>query len=454
MQTILVVGGGYAGFYTAWKLEEKLRRDEARVVVVDPRPYMTYQPFLPEVLAGSVEARHAAVSLRRHLRRATLISGTVVAVDHAHRTATVQPAEGPEFALGYDIIVVTAGAVTRKLAIPGVAEQAIGMKHVEEAVAIRDRLLTAFDRASTLEPGPLRRRLLTVTFVGGGFSGVEGFGELLSLATSLMRAYPELNPAELQFHLVEARDRILPEVSDGPGQWVVRSLEKRGARIHLNAQLISARDGHVVLSTGEEFDSDLIVWTVGNAANPMVRSHTDLPIDGRGMLIVRADLRVGTESEPVPDAWGAGDDAAIPDLAVSRPGAVTVPNAQHAVRQGKLLARNIVATLRGRKAKQYVHRSLGTVATLGLGRGIFQYRGIVIKGLPAWLMHRGYHVLAVPSWERKTRVLAVWLTAAVFGRDIVSLASLQDPRRAFVTGDDPVEPPAHPPIRSQHVQSA
>jgi NADH:ubiquinone reductase (H+-translocating) len=440
MRTILVVGGGYAGFYTAWKLEKKLRRDEARVVVVDPRPYMTYQPFLPEVLAGSVEARHAAVSLRRHLRRTTLISGRVVAIDHAHRTATVQPAEGPQFPLSYDIIVVTAGAVTRKLATPGVAEQAIGMKHVEEAVAIRDKLLTAFDRASTLEPGPLRRRLLTVTFVGGGFSGVEGFGELLSLATSLMRAYPELDPGELEFHLVEARDRILPEVSDGPGRWVVRSLDKRGAHVHLNTQLVSARDGHVVLSTGEEYDSDLIVWTIGNAANPMVRSHTDLPIDARGMLMVRADLRVGTDNEPVPDAWGAGDDAAVPDLAAGRPGAVTVPNAQHAVRQGKLLAENIVASIRGRKVKRYLHHSLGTVATLGLGRGIFQYRRIVIKGLPAWLMHRGYHVLAVPTWERKLRVLAIWLTAAVSGRDIVSLASVQDPRHAFRTDDEPVEP--------------
>ncbi|GAA4672085.1 NAD(P)/FAD-dependent oxidoreductase [Phytohabitans rumicis] len=454
MRTILVVGGGYAGFYTAWKLEQKLRRDEARVVVVDPRPYMTYQPFLPEVLAGSVEARHAAVSLRRHLRRARLISGTVVAVDHAHRTVVVQPADGPPFALGYDIIVVTAGAVTRKLGIPGVAEQAIGMKHVEEAVAIRDRLLTSFDRASTLEPGPLRRRLLTVTFVGGGFSGVEGFGELLSLATSLIRAYPELSQTELEFHLVEARDRILPEVTDGPGRWVVRSLEKRGARVHLNAQLVSARDGHVVLSTGEEFDSELIVWTVGNAANPMVRSHTDLPVDERGMLVVRADLRVGTESEPVPDAWAGGDDAAVPDLAAGRPGAATVPNAQHAVRQGKLLAKNIVATLRGRKPKQYVHHSLGTVATLGLGRGIFQYRGIVITGLAAWLMHRGYHVLAVPSWERKIRVLAIWLVAAVFGRDIVSLASVQDPRRAFRTAGEPVEPPPQPPVHVHDAQPA
>jgi NADH dehydrogenase len=437
VRTILVVGGGYAGFYTAWKLEKKLRRDEARVVVVDPRPYMTYQPFLPEVLAGSVEARHAAVSQRRHLRRTTIISGSVVNVDHAHRTATIKPAEGPEFALAYDIIAVTAGAVTRQLGVPGIAETAIGMKHVEEAVAIRDRLLTNFDRASTLEPGPLRQKLLTVTFVGGGFSGVEGFGELLSLATALTKVYPELSVADVRFHLVEARDRILPEVTDKPGEWVVRSLEKRGAQVHLNAQLVSANEGHVVLSDGTEFDSDLIVWTVGNAVNPMVRNHTDLPIDARGMLVVRADLRVGTDSEAIPDAWGAGDDAAVPDLAAGRPGVATVPNAQHAVRQGKLLAKNIVASLRGREPKQYKHHSLGTVATLGLGRGIFQYKGIVIKGLPAWLMHRGYHVLAVPSWERKARVLAVWLTAVVFGRDIVSLASVQDPRRAFVTGGEP-----------------
>ncbi|SNT63906.1 NADH dehydrogenase [Asanoa hainanensis] len=432
MRTILVVGGGYAGFYTAWKLEKKLRKEEARVVLVDPRPYMTYQPFLPEVLAGSVEARHAAVSQRRHLRRTKIISGSVVTVDHANRTATIRPAEGAEFALAYDIIAVTAGAVTRQLGVPGVADQAIGMKHVEEAVAIRDRLLTNFDRAATLEPGPERSKLLSAAFVGGGFSGVEGFGELLSLATALTKPYPEIKKSEIAFHLVEARDRILPEVTDEPGRWVVRSLEKRGAHIHLNATMQSAVDGHVVLSDGTEFDTDLIVWTVGNAATAMVRNHTDLPVNERGMLTVRADLRVGTDAEPVPDAWGAGDDAAVPDLAV--PGTWTVPNAQHAVRQGKLLASNIVASLRGREPKQYKHHSLGTVATLGLGRGIFQYKRIVIKGLPAWLMHRGYHVLAVPTWERKVRVLAIWLAAAVYGRDIVSLASVQDPRRAFVAG--------------------
>ena len=378
--------------------------------------------------------------MRRHLRRTKLVPGSVVRLDHDRRTATVQPAEGPECSLHYDAVVLTAGAVTRRLDVPGVAEHAIGMKHVEEAVTIRDRLLTAFDRASTLPPGPRRRRLLTVTVVGGGFTGVEAFGELLSLATSLLRRYPELRSDDLGFHLVEASRRILPEVSDGPGRWVLRSLEKRGAHIHLDARLVSAQDGHVVLSTGEEFDSELIVWTVGNAANPMVARHTDLPVDGNGMLVVRSDLRGGTETDPVPDAWGAGDGAAVPDLAADRADASTVANAQHAVRQGKLLARNIVASLRGRPVKRYVHHSLGTVATLGLGRGVFQYRRIVVKGFPAWLMHRGYHVLAVPSWERKIRVLVIWLTAAAFGRDIVSLAAVQEPRRAFLGADDLPQP--------------
>ncbi|MET7995713.1 FAD-dependent oxidoreductase [Amycolatopsis sp. NPDC005232] len=437
MRKILIVGGGYAGFYAAWKLEKKLRRDEAEVTVVDPRPYMTYQPFLPEVVAGSIEARHAAVSLRRHLHRTRIITGMVDAIDHKRRSVTIRRAGGDPFEQGYDVVVVTAGAVTRKFPVPGIAEQAIGLKHVEEAVAIRDRLLTSFDRAAVLPPGPHRQKLLTATFVGGGFSGVEGFAELLSLATALLKRYPELHRDELRFHLVEASGRILPEVTDSPGRWVVRFLRRRGAQVHLDTQIRSMTGGHVVLSTGEEFDSELIVWTAGNAANPVVEKHTDLPVDERGFVVARPDLRVGTDAEPVPDAWAAGDDAAIEDLTSPIPGARTVPNAQHAVRQGKLLARNIVATMRGGKPKNYRHHSLGSIAELGIGHGIFQYRRFVIKGPLAWLMHRGYHVLAVPSWERKVRVLVIWLTAGLFGRDILSLASVQHPRDAFLDGGEP-----------------
>lgn len=444
MQHIVVVGGGYAGFYAAWGLEKRLRRGEARVTVIDPRPYMTYQPFLPEVASGSVEARHATVPLRRHLRRTRVLAGAVTRIDHAARRVTVAPRDGRPFDLDYDVVVVTAGAVTRTLPIPGLVDTAIGLKQVEEAVAVRDHVLTAFDRAAVLPPGPERRRLLTFTFVGGGFSGVEAFGETLSLATSLLASYPELGADDLAFHLVEARDRILPEVTDGPGAWVVRHLRGRGARVHLGAQLRSAEHGHVVLSTGEEFDSGLVVWTAGNAANPVVSRHTDLPVTARDLVRVRADLRVvDADGAVVPDAWAAGDDAAVPDLA-GAPGALTVPNAQHAVRQGRLLAANLVAALRGRRLRDYVHHSLGVVATLGRHQGVFQYRRLVLTGLPAWLAHRGYHVLAVPTWERKLRVLLVWLGAALGGRDIGSLGAVVDPRRAFVTGGD--VPSAIPPV--------
>ncbi len=440
MRRILIVGGGYAGFYTAWHLEKRLRRNEAEVTLVDPRPYMTYQPFLPEVTAGSVEARHVAVAHRSHLERTSLVAGSIVRIDHARRTAVVRPLEGPDRELEYDTIVVTAGAVTRTFPIPGVAETAIGLKHVEEAVAIRDRLLTAFERAATLPPGPERSKLLTVTVVGGGFSGVEAFGELLSLATALLKRYPELRFPELSFHLVEARSRILPEVTDRPGAWVVRHLQKRGAQVHLETQLVSAADGHVVLSDGTEYDTELLIWTAGNGANPVVAKHTDLPLDARGLVRVLPDLRVGTDGKVVPDAWAAGDDAAVPDLASPVPGALTVPNAQHAVRQGKRLAANLVADLRGQRPRPYRHTSLGVVATLGLGHGIFQWRGIVIKGFPAWVMHRGYHVLAVPTWERKVRVLLLWISAVLFGRDIVSLQAVQHPRAAFTGHGEPPRP--------------
>lgn len=440
MKDIVIVGGGYAGFYTAWKLEKKLGRGEARVTVIDPRPAMTYQPFLPEVAAGSVEARHVVISFRRHLRRTRLIAGAVTRIDHAARRVTVAAQDGEPFDVPYDIVVVTAGAVTRTFPIPGLLEEAIGMKQVEEAVAIRDHILTAFDRASVLPPGPERRKLLTVTFVGGGFSGVEGFGETLSLAHALLASYPELSEDDVSFHLIEATHRILPEVSETPGRWVVDHLRSRGGHVHLDAQLLSAVDGHVVLSSGEEYDSGLIVWVAGNAANPVVTSHTDLPLTARGYVRVRADLRVEGDDGIVPDAWAAGDDAAVPDLASSKPGALTVPNAQHAVRQGKRLAKNLVAVLRGGEPENYVHHTLGVVATLGLGRGIFQCKRIVVRGFAGWVMHRGYHVLAVPTWERKIRVLLIWLGALIGGRDIASLGSITEPRRAFVSGGVPDAP--------------
>jgi len=430
VKRIVIVGGGYAGFYTAWGLEKRLRRGEASITVVDPAPYMTYQPFLPEVAAGSVEARHAIVPLRTTLRSTRILSGHVTDINHAERVVHARLADGTITTIGYDEVVVTAGAVTRVLEVPGVAELAIGFKRIEEAVAVRDAVLTAFDQAASLPSGTERQRRLSVTFIGGGFAGVEGFAEVLSLARALVRFHPGIAFRELDFHLVDASDRILPEVTLAASGRVIRFLERLGATVHLGTTVTSVVDGRVQLSTGETFDCGLVVWTAGIAANPVIARHTDLPLTDRGLVVVRPDLRVGTAQDPVANAWAAGDDAAVPDL-IAGPGAYTVPNAQHAVRQGRRLAKNLVAVLRGREPRPYRHRNLGTIATLGLGSGIFQSGPITLTGLPAWLCHRGYHVLAIPTWERKVRVSLGWLGALVLGRDIASLATVQHPRDAF-----------------------
>jgi NADH dehydrogenase len=428
---ILIVGGGYAGFYTAWKLEKQLRKGEAEVTIVDPLPYMTYQPFLPEVAAGSIEPRHAVVAHRRHLKSTNVITAKVTYIDHAKKTATIQPPLGESYDFEYDIVVVTAGAVSRTFPIPGVADQAVGLKTIEEAVYIRDKMLTNFDKAATLPAGPERDRLLTVTVVGGGFAGIEIFAELRSFASALLKKYPELSFDDTHFHLIEAMGRIMPEVSLPTSHWVIKNLAERGAEIHLDTQLTSAVDGVIQLSTGESFETDLIVWTAGVMANPTIVRHTDLPIEERGRLRVRADLRVGTDEEIVADAWGAGDVSAVPDLTGAGVGGYCVPNAQHAVRQGKLLAKNLVASMRGELPRQYVHKSLGAVAGLGLGIGVMQSGKLALKGVIGWLAHRGYHGLAMPSWERKWRVIWGWWNNFWLGRDIVSLEALQTPRAVF-----------------------
>lgn len=428
---ILIVGGGYAGFYTARKLNSWLRRGEAEVTVVDPLPYLTYQPFLPEVAGGSIEPRHAVVGQRNHLRRTNVITAKVTAINHAEKFATITPEVGESWEFEYDIVVVTAGSVSRTFPIPGVADEAIGMKTIEEAIAVRDRLIDNFNRAANLPEGPERDRLLTFVLVGGGFAGIETIAELRSLASALLRFYPTIAFDEVKFHLVEAMDRIMPEVSLKTSHWVLRNLAERGVELHLETQLTGATGGVMELSTGEKFEADTLIWTAGVMASPMLRG-TDLPLEERGRLRVQADLRVVNDDGVVEDAWGAGDVAAVPDLTGAGVGGYCVPNAQHAVRQAKRLARNIVADLRGDAPVDYFHKNLGAVAGLGIGYGVYQWRKLAIKGVIAWIMHRGYHGLAIPMWERKIRVFGNWAMHFVLRRDIVSLGTARDPRAAFV----------------------
>ena len=343
---ILVVGGGYLGLVTAQNLLKNLGRGEATVTVIDPNPYMTYQPFLPEVAAGSIEPRHAVVPLRRNLPGAEVITGKVTSINHADKFVVVETENDEPFELDYDNIIMAAGSVARTLPIPGLKENAIGLKRIEEAVALRDHLLSRLADAALMEDDEERRKALTFVFVGGGFAGIELLAELEDVVRSAISQYETLTEADVRFVLVEALGRVMPEVGEAQARWVVEHLRERGIDVYLETFLQDCTDKHIKLSNGEEFDADTIVWSAGVKANPVL-VDSDLPIDERGRVTVRADLRVEGEDGVVEGAWAAGDNAAVPDLSGGGVGGYCVPNAQHAVRQAPVLAANVLAALRG-----------------------------------------------------------------------------------------------------------
>jgi NADH dehydrogenase len=419
---ILILGGGYVGLFTALRLGRRLRRAEASVTIVGLRSYMTYQPFLPEAGAGSIQPRHTVVPLRQTVRRAEVITGAVTGIEHSRRVAHIAPIEGSDYELAYDVLVVALGSVSRTLPIPGLADWATGFKNVEEAIRLRNQVLEALDVAESATEADVRERNLTFVFVGGGYAGVEALAEMEDLARYATRYLRNVAAADLRFVLVEATTRILPEVGEAMGRWTVQQLRRRGIDVRLETRLESTIDGRVQLSDGTVMLSNTVVWTAGVKANPVLAA-TDLPLDQRGRLICGADLRVVETA----NAWGAGDCCAVPDLTV--PGAFCSPSAQHAVRQAKVLADNIVATLRGQASREYRHKYNGSVASLGLYKGVAQVFGLQIKGFPAWFLHRTYHVIRVPTLRRKVQVITDWTISLLFKRDVTSLWSVSDPRR-------------------------
>ncbi|MGW6395765.1 NAD(P)/FAD-dependent oxidoreductase [Streptomyces sp. NPDC055103] len=448
---ILVVGGGYVGMYTALRLQRQLRTElragTVEIVVVTPDPYMTYQPFLPEAAAGSISPRHVVVPLRRVLDRCRVLIGEVGAVDHAKRTASLSTLATEEEGTGgieltYDELVLAPGSVSRTLPVPGLADHGIGFKTVEEAIGLRNHVIEQMDIASSTRDPALRDAALTFVFVGGGYAGVEALGELEDMARYTARYFHNVNPEDLRWVLVEATDRILPEVGEEMGRYAIRELRGRNVDVRLETRLESCEDRVAVLSDGTRLPTRTVVWTAGVKPAPVLAA-TDLPLNERGRLRCTAHLAV----EGVEHAWAAGDAAAVPDITAGEQGTAgeprkeCAPNAQHAVRQAKVLAENLAASLKGRPLTEYAHAYVGSVASLGLHKGVAHVYGRKLKGYPAWFMHRAYHLSRVPTFNRKARVLAEWTLSGLFKREIVSLGSLEHPRAEFELAAAP--PPDH-----------
>ncbi|MBQ0866520.1 NAD(P)/FAD-dependent oxidoreductase [Streptomyces sp. RK75] len=434
---ILVVGGGYVGLYAARRILKKMRYGEATVTVVDPRSYMTYQPFLPEAAAGSISPRHVVVPLRRVLPKAEVLTGRVTSIDQDRKVANVSPLVGDAYELPFDYLVIAMGAVSRTFPVPGLAENGIGMKGVEEAIGLRNHVLEQLDKADSTQDEEARRKALTFVFIGGGFAGAETIGEVEDMARDAAKYYPNVKREDMRFVLVDAAPGILPEVGPKLGEWGLEHLKKRGVEVYLNTSMESCVDGHVVLKNGLEVDSSTIVWTAGVKPNPVL-SRFGLPLGPKGHV----DVDAGMQVKGMDYAWAAGDNAQVPDLASDKEGAFCPPNAQHALRQAKVLGDNVISGMRGFPQGKYKHANKGAVAGLGLHKGVamivFGKTRIKLRGRLAWYFHRAYHGMAVPTWNRKIRVFADWTLGMFLKREVVSLGAMEHPRGEFYEAAAPV----------------
>ncbi|WP_345479836.1 NAD(P)/FAD-dependent oxidoreductase [Amnibacterium soli] len=428
-QKIVILGGGYVGLYVAWTLE-KHSELPLEVTLIEPRAYMTYQPLLPEVAGGHVNPRDVTVDLRQALKHTNVVRGSVTGLDSKAKTVTVAPVSGGEVVYDFDHAVVGLGAVTRTFPTPGLAEHGVGFKTVEEAAHTRNTvLLNVAKAAATTDPAE-RRKLLTFVFIGGGYTGVEALSELLVLSEKAIAAQPALDGEKPNWILIEALDRVAPEVGPELSQWTLGELRNRGVDIRLKTTMKSCEDAVAVFSDGDEVPFGMLVWTAGVKPNPVL-DGTDLPRGPRGHVNTSPKLQVIREDGGwVRGVWAAGDNAQIPDLTKPQP-AWYPPNAQNAVRQAVVLADNIARSVRRRRPRNYVHHSLGTVAEYGLFHGAANIYGVQLKELPAWLAHRGYHLMAMPTMDRKVRIFAGWIADFVGKPDLTPTDDFEDPTHDF-----------------------
>src|ERR687889_75185 len=418
---VVIAGGGFGGFYAARTLERILPPASTRVTLVSDVNFMLYTPLLPGAAAGTLEPRHVVVPLREALDRTDLRIGTLVDAEPDRNVARVRSLEGHVEELGYDQLVVATGSVSRTLPVPGLAEHGLGFKSLPDAIELRNRLLRTLEAAETLEDPAEREAWLTYVFVGAGYAGLEGLAELQDFAADAIGFYPRCRTQGMRWILVEARDRVMPEISADLAEFAVRELRGRGIEIRTNTTLDELTDSTARLSDGETVRTRTCVWTAGVRPHPVIE-RLGLPLDDGKRIRVDRTLRVPDR----PNVWAIGDAAAVPDPAKKGQGP-TPPTAQHAMRQGKRAGRNIAAELGTGRARPFTYKTKGVFVDMGQGEAVASTLGIKWRGRPAWLLARTYHLAMIPGFKRKSRLLIDWNVQLAFGRDLSELGRLGHP---------------------------
>jgi NADH dehydrogenase len=415
---IVILGGGFAGAYTAMHLEKRLAGvPDVEILLASQENFLLFTPMLHEVAAADVNVTDVVQPLRKMLRRTRIAIVEIQSVDLPGKSVRLfQPDLQEFFEIPYDQLVLAIGAVPNFHRTPGMEEHALTMKTLGDAILLRNRVIEALELADTHPDDHECRALLTVTVAGAGFAGAETAGAVNDLMRESIKFYPHLNEGMLRVVLVSSGDRILPELSPSLGRYAVKAMRRRGVEIRLNSQAAGYNGKELTLGDGTTIDTRLVVWTAGITPSPLL---SKLPCKlERGKVVTDASLAV----PGWPGVWALGDCAFVPDIL--NPGSHFPPTAQHAIREAAVLAENIVANLQGRPVRPFQFKMLGMLATIGRRAGVAEILGFRFSGIVAWLLWRAIYLGKLPGVQKKIRVALDWALDLVFSKDIVELPTL------------------------------
>jgi NADH dehydrogenase len=415
---IIVLGGGFGGMYAALELQRIFAKDDSvRITLVNRENFFSFTPMLHEVAASDLDITHIVNPVRKMLRGVSFFLGDVESIDLERRSVVAtHGSDHHAHELSYDHLVIALGSTTNFFALPGLAERALTIKSLGDAVALRNRLIENLEEADTecAAAACLREPLMTVVVAGGGFAGVETLAAVNDFVREALPYYPNLTPEHVRTVLVHPGEVILPELSEKLGRYAQGKLQQRGVELRLKSRVAAVSDDAVTLDDGTSIRTRLLVWAAGTSPHPLLE-RLPCPKDG-GRILVDEFLQVPGR----PEVWALGDCARVPD---TRNGGFHPPTAQHALRQGRALARNLAAALGRGRRKPFSFATLGQLAAIGRRCGVANVLGINFSGFIAWWLWRTIYLSKLPRTEKKLRVALDWTLDLFFSKDLVQFST-------------------------------
>jgi len=416
---ILILGGGFAGAYTALHLEKRLANErDVEIMLVSRENFVLFTPMLHEVAGADVSVTDIVQPLRKMLRRTHVAIADVEAIDLANKQVRIRHSGlARSFDFTYDQLVLALGAVTNFYRTPGLAEHALSMKTLGDAILVRNRVIDALELADNQADETERKTTLTVVIAGAGFAGIETAGAVNDFLREAMKFYPNLKENMPRVVVADPGDHILPELGVSLGRYAQERLARRGVEVRLKIKVAGYDGKEVALDDGTKIATRMLIWTAGTTPPPLLST---LPCaKQRGRIVANDCLQVPDWS----GVWALGDCALVPDAL--NPGQFYPPTAQHAIRQAAVLANNIVAAMRGQVPQPFKFKIIGLLATIGRRHGVAEIFGWQFSGYLAWLLWRAIYLSKLPGLQKKVRIALDWTLDLIFSKDLVQLPTLR-----------------------------